>query len=76
MAKLRFHDYAHEVQEEQVEYLTDDCGWDKKDAEQYSRSHNPLYEVEFEFEYDTETNELVVLSATVEGTRLIPDDSA
>lgn len=73
MTKLRFKEYAHSDPErdEVVEFRMDD-GWDEAEAEQYADSHNPMYEVEVSFEYDTETDELRVLEAVVEGVTLRP----
>jgi hypothetical protein len=78
MAKLRFKDYAHDSYEdsETVEHLTETYAWDKATAKQYAENHKPMYEVEGEFEYDTETGELRVLSAVVGGVRLVPDETA
>jgi len=79
MSSYRFKDYAHESpeNEEQMEFLVEDEGWPEEVAEKYIASHNPMYEVEVSFEYDSDTDELRVLEAVVDGTILRPvDDSA
>jgi hypothetical protein len=72
--KHKFKDYAHDTysEEETVEMLVDVYGWDEHDAYKYTASHAPMYEVQAEFEYDTETDTLTVLSAIIDGTVLRP----
>jgi hypothetical protein len=72
--KYRFPDWAGSYPEpdEVIEHLMDH-GVPEEDAQEYERSHNPLYSVRVEFEYDSETKELKVLEAHIDGTRLIPE---
>lgn len=72
--KYQFNDYAHDnySRSETVEMLTTDYDWPEVVAEQYAEDHKPMYEVEAKFEYDSDTGELTVLSAVINGVKLVP----
>lgn len=72
--KHKFSNYAHDGDEdsETFEMLVEDYEWDTKDAEKFVRHHRPMYEVKADFEYDTETDKLMVLAAYIEGVKLVP----
>lgn len=72
--KLFFKDYAHDgyMDSETVEMLTEMFNWPKEEAEKYVKNNKPMYEVEAQFEWDSETDTLTVLGANVNGTELVP----
>jgi hypothetical protein len=75
MPKLAFNDYANDnyADSETVERLVDEFEWDKAVAEEYVEHHKPMYEVKGEFEYDSDTGELIVVAAIINGVRLVPE---
>jgi hypothetical protein len=71
--KYQFSNYAHDnyTSGETVEMLMGH-GWSEAHAAKYVEGHSPMYEVKGEFEYDTETDELKVIAAVINGVRLTP----
>jgi hypothetical protein len=61
MARHTFKDYTHSSSEpdEVVEHLTD-RGIPEEVARKFERGHDPLYEVEFGFTYDDESDTVTV----------------
>jgi hypothetical protein len=75
--KLRFKNYAHDNYEsdETEWYLTDTWDFPKEAAKTFAANHSPMHQVEGEFEYDTETDTVEVISAVVNGVKLVPEHS-
>lgn len=66
-------EYAHSNYErsETVELRMSKDGWPEDVATKYAE-HRPLYEIEVEFEYDSESDTLIVVEAAIEGTKIVP----
>jgi hypothetical protein len=75
MAKYIFNEYAHDTYEssETAWRLCEEFDWPEEVAETYAHDHKPMYEVKGEFEYDSDTGELTVIAAIINGVRLVPE---
>lgn len=75
MTILKCKDYAHNSYEleEVIEVLRDEEGWDAESASYYAESYSPLYEVEAEIEYDTESKTMKIVAIRTNGERFVPE---